>query len=184
LRRDIPTLRECNALLATYQSEDRIIRHSRAVAGLAYCIALALAARNVSIDPCLVRAAALLHDLAKGVEAHAEAGAELLRHFEFESVARVVADHTDCPFESRNLNESAIVYLADKLVSGDRVLGLAQRFGKSIERFGDNPVALAAVLRRRATAEAIAEEVEHCLGVQLCSVIGRTELDNPQACQV
>jgi molybdenum cofactor cytidylyltransferase len=169
--REIPSPRECEALLAVYQAEELIARHSRAVADVAYRMAVALAEKGVSIDPLLARAGGLLHDLAKGKPHHAEAGAQLLRDFEFASVADVVAAHTDYTFEKQKLDEAAIVYLADKLVSGENVVGIVQRFHRSLERFRENPIALAAALRRRAMAEAIAQEIESCLGVRLTQVI-------------
>jgi putative nucleotidyltransferase with HDIG domain len=156
--RENPSSRECEALLAVFQPEERVIRHSRAVAHVGHALALALAERNIPLDPRLVQAGGLLHDIAKGSEDHAAAGAQLLRDLEFENVAKVVAAHTDCTFIDQNLDEAAIVYLADKLVSGEQVVGLAQRFHRSLERFSENPIALAAALRRRATAEAIEQD--------------------------
>jgi molybdenum cofactor cytidylyltransferase len=170
--REIPTPRECEALLAEYQPENRVVRHSRVVADVAYRIAKPLAARGVSINPDLTRAGGLLHDIAKGRKNHALAGAQLLQDFAFDNVAAVIAEHTDCAFDGRKLNEAAIVYLADKLVAGERVVGLAQRFHRSLDRFRENPIALAAALRRRTTAEAILHETEGCLGVELQHVIG------------
>lgn len=172
--REIPSPRECEALLACYQSDGLVIRHSRAVAEVAYRMALALAERKLPLDPYLARAGGLLHDLAKGMDDHAGAGARLLRDFEFENVARVVAAHTDCSSDEQKLDEAAILYLADKLVSGEQLVGLAQRFHRSRERFRENPHALAAVLRRQARAEAIAKEVESCLGVELQCLLGAT----------
>jgi HD superfamily phosphohydrolase YqeK len=124
------------------------------------------------VNPRLAQAGGLLHDIAKGQEHHAEAGASLLKDLEFVAIASVVASHTDCAFENGKLDEAAIVYLADKLVSGEQVVGLAQRFHRSLERFRDNPVALASALRRRSTAEAIAQAIENCLGAELQHIIG------------
>lgn len=170
--REIPTARECEALLAVYQAEDRVIRHSRAVADVACRLASALVASDVEIDSAMVRAGGMLHDVAKGQQSHASVGATLLQELGFENVARLVAVHNDYTFQSPKLDEAALVYLADKVVSGEHVVGLAQRFHRSFERFRDNPVALAAVLRRRTTAEAIAQEIERRLGVELQHVIG------------
>jgi probable phosphoglycerate mutase len=170
--RDIPTPRECEAMLVVYQPESSVVRHSRVVADVANRLALALVERNVLVNPRLTRAGGLLHDIAKGRQRHAEAGARLLKHLGFEAVASVVAAHSDCAFERGRIDEAAIVYLADKLVSGEQVVELAQRFDRSLERFRDSPTALVSVLRRRTTAEAIARDIENCLGVELQHVIG------------
>ncbi len=169
--REIPTICECEALLAQFQPEDRVIRHSRVVADVAHHLALALAGKSVPVDPHLARVGGLLHDIAKGCDNHAQAGAKILQEMEFESVAPIVATHTDYLFDNGMLDEAAIVYLADKLVSGEQVVGLAIRFHNAIERFHDNPIALAAALRRGSTAEAVAKKVESCLGVGLQQVI-------------
>jgi len=172
MHREIPSPAECEAILTAYQPDDRVARHSRAVAQVAWRIALALVERGVSLDPLLVRAAGLLHDVAKGKPEHAAAGAQFLLDLDFEKVANVVAVHTDYSFTEPKLDEAAIVYLADKLVKGDRVVGLEQRFQHSFERLQGNPDALAAALRRRATAEAIVHEIESCVGVELPQLIG------------
>jgi CTP:molybdopterin cytidylyltransferase MocA/HD superfamily phosphohydrolase YqeK len=171
VHREIPSLTECEAILAEYQAEERVARHSRKVAQVASRITVALAESGVPAEPLLASAGGLLHDLAKGQPDHATAGAQLLHELEFGNVADVVAPHTDYEFNERKLDEAAVVYLADKLVSGERVVSLAERFGRSLERFRENPVALAAAGRRRATAEAIAHEIERRLGVQLHSLI-------------
>jgi putative nucleotidyltransferase with HDIG domain len=174
IHRDIPTPLECEAILAERRTDARAVRHSRVVAQVAYRIAAALASRGVPVEPLLARAGGLLHDLAKGEPSHATAGAQILRDLEFCKVADVVALHTDYPFTEEKLEEAAIVYLADKLVSGEKVVTLAERFHGSLERFRENPIALAAALRRREVAEAIAHKVESSLGVELHSVVGES----------
>jgi HD superfamily phosphodiesterase len=172
MHREIPSPEECEAILTAYQPDERVARHSRVVSQVAHRLAVALAERGVSMEPLLVRAAGLLHDVAKGKSEHAEAGGQLLRDLEFATVAEVVEVHTDYPYTAPKLDEAAIVYLADKLVSGDRVVGLEQRFQRSFERFHVNPAALASTLRRRTTAKAIVHEIESRLGVDLQQAIG------------
>ena len=167
LHREVPSLQECEAILAMYQPNERVAGHSRMVACVAQQIAVALLERDIKMDPLLARAGGLLHDLAKGKPDHAAAGAQLLRDLEFDNVSDVVAAHTDCTFTGHKLDEAAIVYLADKLVSGERVVGLERRFDNAVDRFRENPVALAAALQRRATAEAIAHQIENSLGIEL-----------------
>ncbi len=172
MHREIPSPEECEAILTAFQPDERVARHSRVVAQVAHRLAVALAERGVSMEPLLVRAAGLLHDVAKGKPEHAEAGGQLLRDLEFATVAELVEVHTDYSYTAPKLDEAAIVYLADKLVSGDQVVGLEQRFQRSFERFQSNPAALASALRRRTTAEAIVHEIESRLGVDLQQAIG------------
>ena len=170
-RRDIPTRGECEAILATQSVEPTQVRHSRKVAEVAERIALALARGGLSLNLDLVRAGALLHDLAKGRPDHAAVGAEILRSMNFPQVAQVVSMHTDLNFSGGRLDESAIVYLADKLVRGENVVTIDQRFAPALARFSDNPLALQAAQRRMATAQAVALTVETRLGVSLSTIV-------------
>jgi putative nucleotidyltransferase with HDIG domain len=189
---ELPTPAECEAILAFYQPDERVVRHTHIVAQVARSIAIALAAHDAArgipaqpalVEPALVEAAALLHDVLKRTANahpdHATAGAELLRQLEFPKVAAVVALHTDYPLPQSALSassawlpdEAAIVYLADKLVSADRILGLEQRFLRAFERFQHDPAALASARRRLAVAEAIFHHVEAHLGAALQPLI-------------
>jgi putative nucleotidyltransferase with HDIG domain len=171
--RDIPTHAECEAILAGHSVEPSMVRHSRRVAEVAERIALALARNGFSLNLELVRAGALLHDLAKGLPDHAAAGAAILRSMDFPQVATVVGAHTDLDFGGGQLDESAIVYLADKLFRGEDPVTLDQRFAPALARFSDNPLALHAAQSRMATAQAVALAVELRLGAPLDDVVGK-----------
>jgi putative nucleotidyltransferase with HDIG domain len=175
--RDIPTRAECEAILAGHSVEPSLVRHSRRVAEVAERIALGLAHSGLSLNLELVRAGALLHDLAKSRPDHAVVGAELLRSMGFPRVATVVGAHTDLDFSGGELDECAIVYLADKLFRGEEPVTLDERFAPALARFSDNPLALHAAQSRMATAQAVALAVEARLGAPLASVV--TEAGKP-----
>jgi len=170
--RDIPTRAECEAILAGQSVESTQVRHSRRVAEVAERIVLALVRSGFSVNLELVRAGALLHDVAKGRPDHAAVGAEILRSMDYPQVATVVGAHTDLNFSSGQLDECAIVYLADKLVRGESLVTLDQRFQPALTRFSNNPLALLAAQRRMATAQAVALAVESRLGAPLVGVVG------------
>jgi molybdenum cofactor cytidylyltransferase len=163
--RSLPSPGECRELLADLGVNEPAAAHGRAVADLGERIARALAKAGIRIEPALVRAAGLLHDLAKGRPDHAAEAARLLSGLGFSRVAEVVAAHTDLPpGASRRLDESAVVYLADKLVKGARVVPLAERFRAAAARFAGSAAARAAIARRRSDAEAVVAMVERALG--------------------
>ncbi|MGD0681542.1 MAG: DVU_1551 family NTP transferase [Terracidiphilus sp.] len=172
--RDIPTRAECEAILTGQSVVPSQVRHSRRVAEVAERITLALARSGLLLNVELVRAGALLHDLAKGQPNHAVVGAELLRSMDFPRVATVVGVHTDLDFSGGRLDESAIVSLADKLVRGENVVTLDQRFQPALARFSNNPPALHAAQSRMATAKAVALAVESRLGASLSSIVNET----------
>jgi putative nucleotidyltransferase with HDIG domain len=169
-RQQIPTLTECEAILAARHVSEVVIRHSRKVAEVANSIASALLRSALSLDLELVQAGALLHDIAKGQSDHAGAGASILRSMDFPRVAEIVAAHTDLDFSASILDEKAIVFLADKLVRGEQLVTINERFQPALDWFGNNPVALQAVQRRLATAKQVACAVESRLGTPLSSI--------------
>jgi probable phosphoglycerate mutase len=182
-RYDVPTTCECEAMLARYQVPKAVVRHSRKVAEVAGQIADALSAAGLDIKPELARAGGLLHDLAKGQPNHAEAGAAILRDLGMPSAANVVAAHTDLEFTG-TIDERVIVYLADKLTSGDRLCTLDDRFRRALNRFRDHADALQAAHRRKAVAKRIAAAVEARLGTPLSAILSSGEgssLDGPMA---
>ena len=71
----------------------------------------------------------------------------------------------NCPADAgEDVDEAQVVYLADKLVQGDRVVGLEERFAVRLVRHRGDPEALAAVRRRKAQAETVLANVEKLLG--------------------
>ena len=105
--------------------------------------------QSPEIDKNKIHAAALLHDIAKAYPEHPETGARWLRLLGHTGIADIVADHMDLPEEKLGyLNESLIVYLADKQVQGERRVTIEERFAAKREKFKDNPEALAGVERR------------------------------------
>lgn len=164
--RHVPEPEECEAILEGWAVADPVRRHCRAVAALAVDWAERLAAAGVRLDLDLVRAGALLHDLAKGHAHHAEIGAAVVRDLGFPAVAEVVGKHMRIDFaEGDRLDEAVVVHLADKCVAEERRVTLAERFAAAERRFRDDPKALAGARRRRAAAEAIRREVEARIAV-------------------
>lgn len=171
LRRHLPTPAECEAILATRPTSDALRRHGRAVTAVARTIATKLAARGVAIDLGLVLAASLLHDIAKGQPGHAEVGAALVEKLGYPAVAEVIRQHMAMSFDGASINEAAIVFLADKLVCGDRTVSLAERYRPSFERFRDRPEALQGATRRYQTACAILALVERKVRVPIGNIV-------------
>jgi molybdenum cofactor cytidylyltransferase len=160
---DAPDADECEAMLEAAATPEPTRRHCRAVAVAATGIARRLKEAGEPLDAELVQAAALAHDIAKGQPAHAEAGAALLREFGFPAVAEVAARHQNLAFDGR-VDESAVVYLADKLVRGEAWVGLEARFAPALACFADDPDALAGAKRRYANAQAILGAIESRIG--------------------
>ncbi|MGQ9369446.1 DVU_1551 family NTP transferase [Azospirillum sp. ST 5-10] len=164
---DSPGDEECEAMLAAAGAAEPVRRHGRAVAALAEALARRLGAAGVALDVDRLRAAALLHDIAKGSPRHAEAGAALVAGFGFPEVAAVIARHMELPAEVRCLDEGAVLFLADKLIQGERRVPLEERFAPALRRFAGDAEALAGARRRHAAAAAVLRAVADRLGDRL-----------------
>ncbi len=159
----VPDDDECEAMLETAGTPEPVRRHCRAVAELATSLARRLNEAGEGLDAALIRAAALLHDIAKAHPHHAEAGAGLVRGYGFPEVADAIACHMSISFAGR-LDESAVLYLADKLIQEERRVTLEARFALALARFAGDAEALAGAKRRYADAEAILNAAEARIG--------------------
>jgi len=176
LREDIPTERECEALLRSNETPAETIVHSRMVAEIAKMLTVRLkctARLPLNID--LVASSALLHDLAKGKEDHARTGAEILDKLGYGRVARIVGLHTDIQPKRSSPDEAEVVHLADKFVKGDILVSLEERFGGPLRKFAKRPDALKAVQRRFRIAKNIKRRLENMLGAPVEAVIRKYE---------
>ncbi|SJZ66624.1 DVU_1551 family NTP transferase [Consotaella salsifontis] len=167
---ETPTEEECEAMLEAARTPAPVRAHSRVVAALADAIAQRLISSGLPLDEAAIRAGALLHDIAKGQPRHAEAGARMVSGFGFPRIAPIVASHMTFDFGGQ-LDEAAVVFLADKLVSGVARTRLEDRFAPALSRFRDDPRALAGALARMASAKAALAAIEVRIG----------PLDDPRA---
>lgn len=87
------------------------------------------------INTRLVYYAALLHDIKRmeGGRDHAVKGAEYLAHEGYKELAELVRMHHDPGVyrEGQPLSEAELLYYADKLVQGDRLVTIEERFEES-----------------------------------------------------
>lgn len=142
-----------DALLAAAAPGERIEAHCRAVARQAQVIAERL---PVALDAELLQSAALLHDVARTQPHHAQTGAAWLRDLGYDKAASIIERHHD--HDGSNLDEAAILFLADKCVMEDRVVPLAERFSAS-EAKCLTEAARAAHARRSEAAERLRAQV-------------------------
>jgi CTP:molybdopterin cytidylyltransferase MocA len=170
-RRDVPSIAECEAIFELYEVAEPVRAHGRAVAA----VAAALAAPLPDVDPQTVVAAGLLHDIAKGRPAHADAGAARLAGLGYPELAAIIGKHMDFKLAGDQPDAAAVVFIADKLVREDRRIPLEARFQPAFERFAGQPEALAGAQRRYRNALKVLRAIEARAGAscdQLLSVCG------------
>ncbi|HAS89244.1 MAG TPA: metal-dependent phosphohydrolase [Desulfovibrio sp.] len=136
----IPTPDQCEQLLADNNTPEASIVHSRIVKDVARRIGRDLKwLRDRGPNMALITAAALLHDIAKGQDDHAAAGAQIVREAGYEEVAEIVGAHNELEFSGDfPVTEKEIVHIADKLVKGDQMVTVVYMFDHKIEACTDD----------------------------------------------
>jgi hypothetical protein len=102
-----------------------------------------------------------------------------LRRLGFDRVAEIVARHVDLLPQGKDLffepecalDEAAVVFIADKYISGNAPISLGARFARSLKRFGALPAARANIERRRQTARLIRDRIQADIGERLSDLV-------------
>ncbi len=163
-RRSIPTLEQCWQILNEAGVDERIKEHCCAVAYTALDLVSKLNNAGAGLDENLILAGALLHDIARREPNHALAGARLLEARGYPLVAAVVGVHMDIEVsEEHPLTEAELVYYVDKMVKGNALVSINDRFGAALRKYKDDRQACAAVLKRLQQAERIERKIEEIM---------------------
>ena len=147
----------CTALLQAAGTPDAVANHCRAVAAEAMRICDELSQAGIFLDRDTVYAAAMLHDILRGEPHHDEAGADLIARLGYPKVSACMAAHHDL-CNSRDIDEAAVLHIADKLVLGAAPCSLKERFSASLEKCKTG-AALQKHSQRLETAKAIRSKI-------------------------
>ncbi len=170
--RDIPSEAECNEIFHRLGVSAQVAGHGRLVAEVAGKLATGLNKAGLRLDIPLVTAAGKLHDLAKGLPDHAGLGARLLKKLGYPKVAKVVDTHHDSGYQAGALpDEAAVLYLADKLVKNDCIVGIEERFQGPLAKYAADTEALKAIEQRYRATREIAKAIERISGVSVTNMI-------------
>ena len=153
-----PSLNEeiCLSLLAAAKTPEQVVSHCRAVADKAVQLDDKAKEKGIRVNRSLLFSSALLHDIARTEPDHAQLGAAWMRTLGYPDVAEILAQHHD--YEGSGLDEAALLYLADKQISGTHEVTLEERFSQSAERCKTEE-ALAAHAKRLKAAMRIEENL-------------------------
>lgn len=117
-----------------------IIRHLLAVEKIALLIAQKSVKKGYALNLDLVSAAALLHDVEKGKPNHASKGAEMLTRLGYEQVADIIREHMNISQDAiEHIDERAVVFLADKMIEGENIVSIEERFKDKLAFFQNKP---------------------------------------------
>jgi CTP:molybdopterin cytidylyltransferase MocA/HD superfamily phosphohydrolase YqeK len=164
-KKEIPAADECEKLMKkTFGADMPLMEHCRKVSKLAVFLAKKLKESGLRLDPDLIEAASLLHDLAKGRPNHAAEGARILDQMGYHEIARIVGAHMDITIADEKPVEAAeILYLADKMTSRNRYVTLRERFQARLVSSSSSPEILLAVKTRLENARKIQTRLERHL---------------------
>ncbi|MGN0775669.1 MAG: histidine phosphatase family protein [Candidatus Ventricola sp.] len=152
----VPSDEEIEAFYAACCTPQDVQAHCRAVSACAQGIA---EESSIPLNPSLLRAAALVHDLCRTQgRDHPQAAAQRLDAAGYPLLADLVARHHD-PGEAAS-PEAEVLFLADKLIQGTTPVTLDARFEQSKEKCRD-ALALAAWRRRYDAAAALERKYCH-----------------------
>lgn len=162
----VPSEDECYAIIKRANTPPQVIKHCKQVAQLSCAIGSYLIRNGSHLNLELIRAAALLHDLAKGEPRHAQVGARKLVNYP--EVAEIVAEHMDIRLNpDQLLTEKEIVYLADKLVLADQIISLQARFSGPLEQHKNDQEVFRRIRQRLSNAEQIQTTIEQRIKMPL-----------------
>ncbi|MBN1332758.1 MAG: NTP transferase domain-containing protein [Synergistales bacterium] len=162
-RRDLPDEEEIRALLEMAGTADEVIAHQEKVAEVAFILAESLEKHGVVLDQDLLEKVCLLHDVMRHLPDHASESASFLHEHGFPLVADLVEDHMDIR-TLKGLDERALLYLSDKLVSGTEIRGVRARMDDKLAIYGSREGARENIIRKMGKALHIQEEIEALTG--------------------
>lgn len=162
---------ECRALLVErLQVSPAVWAHGRAVAEQALHIGNALVAAGCRLNLDLIFSAALVHDMCRGQPRHALRAAELLRELDMPRMAEIVETHMDFNVAREDpISEAEVVFLADKLISEDRFVGIDRRFLPRLTGHHADSVVEVSIRSKLESARRSAQRIEAVMGRPLAS---------------
>jgi molybdenum cofactor cytidylyltransferase len=165
-RYHVPSRSECEALLCdVFRVEERIYRHSLAVAALTERLLSDLNKAGRCLDEELIVAASLLHDMAKGEREHDRKASRILLDMGYPDVADMVGSHMNIVFSmNKPLGGAEVVYLADKFIREVEFMSLEIRLRDEIQKRGHDPEVRRAIENRFQNAMMIRDCIESIIG--------------------
>ncbi|MGB9680535.1 MAG: DVU_1551 family NTP transferase [Thermoanaerobacteraceae bacterium] len=168
----VPNLKECFALLQYYSVSHKIKTHSKLVALLAETIAKSLNEKGLNINPDIVKAAGLLHDIVRYEENHDVKGAKILNDLGFIEVADAIHNHMDmCIKDSDPITPAEIVFIADKYTLEESFIDIEKRYHLKIEKYEKDTEIKCSIENKLKCALKSKERIEKQIGMSINSLL-------------
>jgi putative nucleotidyltransferase with HDIG domain len=164
----IPDEAACRRLMNHYAMLPNIVEHSYRVCQVARFLATALSGPENGLNPALIVASSLLHDITKTrslktKEDHAGTGGKLLESLGYPKVAEVVRGHVKLASGDAldPLREVHIINYADKRVKHHTVVSLEERFTDLMARYGSTRERIRRLEQMRETGLDLERKIFH-----------------------
>lgn len=125
----IPNTNECAEIIKRCAVPVKTVIHMNTTADIAYKIGQELARRGEELDLDMIYTAALLHDIKRGEKEHSLKAHDFLEKLGYQEFSDIILEHMDLDFELQERAwEKEVLYLADKIVKENEVVGIYRRF--------------------------------------------------------
>lgn len=148
----LPGREACLVLMSRFNVPPHVVRHCQVVCGVAMFLTRRLAEQGLSLDPALIRAGAMLHDITKAFSFkrpldHSLTGSKVLKRMGLPEVASIVRQHVrvSASRPDGRISAAEIVNYSDKRVIEDQIAPLTDRLDYIRKRYGRTPEALALI---------------------------------------
>jgi putative nucleotidyltransferase with HDIG domain len=168
-----PSREECLALLHQYHTPDHVVKHCVKVAETALKIGQALNGKDYGLDLELIQSAGLIHDIARVEDKHWDVGADIASELGYGQEAAIIKVHMhySCDPKKRNITETDIICLADRMVKEDEFVGLDDRMQYILDKFQDDPEAVERISERIKDNRAFIGRIEKIIGMSIESLM-------------
>jgi len=150
--KNIPSVELCEKIQDYFNMTDNIKRHCGMVAHVALNLCVKLSQKGIDLNRDIVVAASMLHDIAKGNPMHAKTGAMWLRDMGYAEIAGIVEEHMELKTISCVPTEKEVVFLADKMVMGDKIVSIDERFSHKENLYNHDEEIIKKVAKRKEQA--------------------------------
>jgi HD superfamily phosphodiesterase len=168
-----PSREECLALLNQHHTPAHVVRHCVKVAETALKIGQALNDKGYELDLGLIQGAGLIHDIARVEDKHWDVGADIASELGYEQEAAIIKVHMhyNCDPDKREITETDIICLADRMVKEDEFVGLDDRMQYVLEKFQGDPEAVERISERIKDNRAFIGRIERIIGTSIDSLM-------------
>lgn len=151
-QKNIPSVELCEKIQNYFNVPDNLKRHCSMAARVALDLCGKLSEKGIDLNKDIVVAAAMLHDIAKGNSMHEKVGAMWLKDMGYTEIAEIVAEHMELETISDVLTEKEVVFLADKMVKGDKIVSINERFSDKENLYNHDEAIIKKIIKRKEQA--------------------------------